>query len=71
MWEFTRREVLQGAAALCGVRFARGQEAPVFSTDVKVVNVLATVRNKAGSLAGNLSQDDFSLSEDGRPQTIH
>ena len=67
---FTRREVLQCAAALCGVRFARGQDAPVFSADVKVVNVLATVRNKTGSLAGNLNQDDFSLSEDGRPQTI-
>ena len=66
----TRREILQGAAVLCGVRLARGQDAPVFSTDVKVVNVLATVRNKTGSLAGNLSQDDFALSEDGRPQTI-
>jgi VWFA-related protein len=67
---FTRRDVLQCAAALCGVRFARGQDAPVFSTEVKVVNVLATVRNKTGSLVGNLNQDDFSLSEDGRPQTI-
>ena len=66
----TRREILQGAAVLCGVRLARGQDAPVFSTDVKVVNVLATVRNQTGSLAGNLSQDDFALSEDGRPQTI-
>jgi len=66
----TRRGVLRCAAALFGVRFARGQDAPVFSADVKVVNVLATVRNKTGSLAGNLNQDDFSLSEDGRPQTI-
>jgi len=57
-------------AALGGVRFAGGQDTPVFSTDVKVVNLLATVRNKTGSLVGNLSQDDFSLSEDGRPQTI-
>src|ERR1019366_10065622 len=68
--DLPRREILQGAAVLCGVRLARGQDAPVFSTDVKVVNVLATVRNKTGSLAGNLSQDDFSLLEDGRPQTI-
>ena len=67
---FTRREALQGVAALCGLRFARDQDAPVFSTEVKVVNVLATVRNKTGALAGNLSQDEFSLSEDGRPQTI-
>src|ERR1039457_4469359 len=67
---FTRRELLQGAAALCGVRLARGQDTPVFSTEVKVVNVLATVRNKTGSLVGSLSQEDFSLSEEGRPQTI-
>jgi len=70
MLYFTRREVLRSAAALCGVESARGQNQPVFSTDVKVVNVLATVRNKTGSLAGGLSQEDFSLSEDGRPQTI-
>jgi len=67
---FTRRELLQGAAALGGVRLARGQDTPVFSTEVRVVNVLATVRNKTGSLVGSLSQEDFSLSEDGRPQTI-
>jgi len=66
----TRREVLLCAAALAGFRSARGQETPVFSADVKVVNVLATVRNKTGALVGNLSQDDFWLSEDGRPQTI-
>jgi VWFA-related protein len=66
----TRRRVLQGAAALCGARFARGQEQPTFSTEVKVVNVLATVRNKTGALVGGLGKDDFSLSEDGRPQTI-
>ena len=46
------------------------QDTPTFSTDVKVVNVLATVRNKTGALAGNLSRDDFLLSEQGRPQTI-
>ncbi len=68
--QITRREVLQAAAALSGVRLASGQDEPVFSTDVKVVNVLATVRNKSGSLVGNLGRDDFSLSEDGRPQTI-
>jgi VWFA-related protein len=69
-FDFTRREILARAAALCGARLAHGQDAPIFSTSVKVVNVLATVRNKTGSLIGNLSQDDFSLSEDGRPQTI-
>jgi len=41
-----------------------------FSTDVRVVNVLATVRNKQGQIVNTLSQDDFLLTEDGRPQTI-
>jgi VWFA-related protein len=41
-----------------------------FSTDVKVVNVLATVRMKNGEVIRNLSKDEFSLSENGRPQTI-
>jgi VWFA-related protein len=66
----TRRELLTAATALAGVWLARGQDQPVFSTDVKVVNVLATVRNKTGALVGNLSQDDFVVAEDGRPQTI-
>ena len=65
----TRRELLLAAAAL-GARWARGQDQPVFSTEVKVVNVLATVRNRTGSLVGTLGQDDFLLSEDNRPQTI-
>jgi VWFA-related protein len=37
---------------------------------VKVVNVLATVRDKKGKIVNNLSQNDFTLEEDGRPQTI-
>jgi VWFA-related protein len=66
----TRRQILRGVAGLCGAGLARGQDEPRFSAEVKVVNVLATVRNKAGALVGNLGQDDFSLAEDGRPQTI-
>ncbi len=38
--------------------------------DVDVVNLLCSVRNKAGGLVGNLSKDDFVLLEDGKPQTI-
>jgi VWFA-related protein len=66
----TRRRVLQAAAALCGARFLPAQDQPTFTTDVKVVNVLATVRNKTGALIGNLEKDDFALSEDGRSQSI-
>jgi VWFA-related protein len=48
----------------------RGQQTPTFSSDVKVVNVLATVRDKHGQIVNNLTKDDFKLEEDGRPQTI-
>lgn len=57
-------------AALSTVGISRGQEDPIFSAGVKVVNILATVRNKKGALISDLSQEDFSISEDGRAQTI-
>lgn len=41
-----------------------------FSTGVNVVNLLATVRNKKGELIQNLTQEDFLLSETGKPQKI-
>ena len=57
------------ALLLIAVSVLRSQE-PTFSSDVKVVNVLATVRNKQGRIVRNLTKDDFTLDEDGRPQTI-
>jgi VWFA-related protein len=48
----------------------RAQTTTTFSADVKVVNVLATVRDKQGKLVNDLKQDDFVLTEDARPQTI-
>ena len=47
------------------------QEVPIFSSDVKVVNVLATVRDKHGQIVNNLTKDDFKLQQDGQPQTLH
>ena len=55
--------------ALPALRLA-AQNQTTFSTDVKVVNVFATVRDKKGQIINNLNQEDFSLTEDGRPQTI-
>ena len=49
---------------------AQAQQNPGISVDVKVVNVLAAVRNKKGEIVKNLTKDDFILEEDGRPQTI-
>lgn len=46
------------------------QDEATFRTDVRVVNVLASVRDKKGTFVRDLSKDDFSLLENGRPQTI-
>ena len=41
------------------------------AVEVKTVSVLATVRDKHGKIIPNLAKEDFSLSEDGRPQSIN
>lgn len=45
-------------------------EQPTFSTEVKVVNLLATVRTKSGQLVNELTKDDFVITENKRPQEI-
>ena len=49
---------------------AQDSETPSFSSDVQVVNVLATVRDKKAEFVRDLNKDDFTLLEDGRPQKI-
>ncbi len=68
---FSRRDILLSAAALCSVpRVLRAWQSPTYITDVNVVNVLATVRDKHGAIVRNLERDDFAIEEDGRPQVI-
>ncbi len=62
----SRRELLW---ALGAGSLARAQESKI-TTDVNVVNVFATVRDKKGAIMRDLKQDDFSIEEDGRAQTI-
>ena len=59
-------------AALPGVGPAlRAQEtAATIAVDVKVVTLPVTVRDKHGAIVRDLTKDDFTLQEDGRPQTI-
>jgi VWFA-related protein len=52
------------------LRSQQTQSAPTFSADVKVVNLFATVRDKDGRIVKNLTKEDFTLAEEGRPQTI-
>ena len=49
----------------------RAQEpAATVAVDVKVVTLPVTVRDKHGKSVRDLTKDDFTLQEDGRPQTI-
>ncbi len=43
---------------------------PVIKVEVNVVSVLCSVRDKHGAYVGNLTKDDFTIFEDGKPQTI-
>lgn len=43
---------------------------PKFTSSVRVVNVLATVRNKKGEIVTRLGREDFRIEEEGRPQEI-
>ena len=50
---------------------SNGEQRPKYTTDVKLVNVFATVRDKSsGKLVKDLTQDNFSVEEEDRPQTI-
>src|SRR5580658_5148149 len=74
MANLSRRSLLGALGLIPAGRFLRAQQqtppVPAYSTTVKVVNILATVRDKQGQVVKNLTQDDFVLDEEGNPQTI-
>jgi VWFA-related protein len=49
---------------------AAPQSQSKISTEVKLVTLYASVRDKHGKIIPNLNQSDFALQEDARPQTI-
>ncbi len=53
----------------CGACALAAQD-PTFSSDVKVVSVLATVRTKNGDIVQDLEKEDFVLTESGQRQEI-
>ena len=65
----SRRDWLRAAASVCAAPLF-AQKDSTFSTDVKVVNVLATVRNGKGEIVRDLTKDDFTLEEDAHVQSI-
>src|SRR5436190_20697054 len=66
----SRRRLLGALPFLPAAGLLRGQERPTFSSDVKVVNLVATVHDKNSQIVKDMTKDDFTLDEEGRPQTI-
>lgn len=64
----TRRQLLLSTAAAATA--LKAQDSPTFSTDVKVVNIFATVRDKSGRIIRDLDKSDFAVRENGKPQEI-
>ena len=58
------------ALLFCGFVSATSGQDVTFSTNVKVVDLLATVTTKKGAIVRDLNKDDFSLAEEGHPQNI-
>jgi Ca-activated chloride channel family protein len=63
-----RRAVIGTLAG--GAAAALAQQEPVFKVDVKLVRMLATVKNEQGQLAGGLSKEDFTVTDNGVPQEV-
>jgi len=49
---------------------AAAQSGPPIKVQANLVTVYATVRDKHGKIVANLTKDQFTLTEDGRPQTV-
>jgi VWFA-related protein len=65
----SRRDLLLGAAAFFPLRAQEKTDAKL-TGGVTVVNVFANVHNSKNEAVKDLKQEDFSIEEDGRPQTI-
>jgi VWFA-related protein len=61
-----RPHTIIGLAALALL----AQDVPTLRVDVNLVNLFFSVRDKNGALVSNLTQEDFQVFEDGKPQTI-
>jgi VWFA-related protein len=58
------------AAALAVPAAPEATQAPTFEAGVALVRVTVVVRDKTGALVRGLKREDFTITEDGNPQTI-
>jgi VWFA-related protein len=72
LWTPVAYALIAALVALSGVGpSTRAQDsATTIAVDVKVVTLPVTVRDKHGKIVRDLTKDDFTLQEDGRPQSI-
>lgn len=59
-----------GTIGLLAIACSLRAQDSTFTTDVKVVNLLATVRDRDGRLVKDLTKEDFEVQDEGRPQAI-
>lgn len=68
---FMRVVPLLLALGFCAGLVAQQQsETPTFSIGINVVNILANIKDKHGAFINDLEKPNFTILEDGRPQTI-
>ncbi|HYA16646.1 MAG TPA: VWA domain-containing protein [Bryobacteraceae bacterium] len=63
-----RRALLLSGVVGAGLAFA--QDSPVIRVDVRLVRILATVKDANGGLVGSLEKSDFTVKDNGAPQEI-
>jgi Ca-activated chloride channel homolog len=61
---------IAGLSAVFCLRLPAQEEDKPLRLDVKLVSIFVNVTDKSGAIVGGLTQDDFKLFEDGRPQKI-
>jgi len=61
--------VMLGFCAVLSLRLVAQEDKPL-RLDVKLVNIFVNVTDKTGAIVGQLTQEDFKIFEDGRPQKI-
>ncbi len=64
-----RRATLLPACLLTAMAVTNGQQ-PTFRTGVDLVTFGVTVLDKKGNLVADLTKEDFTVIEDGKPQTV-
>src|SRR5262245_37284854 len=65
-----RAFVITVIVALFAASSPRAQQRSVFRSGTELVLVNVVVRDKSGAVVRNLSRDDFTVTEDDKPQTI-